>query len=71
MIKVEYVRDGLVEEFHEGYWVSAKTIKGFSPDNTHDTPYFLRGADRADLRADFAADTQIRVHDCLHRYSLH
>ena len=42
MLKVEYIRDGLIEESHEGVWVSAKPIKGFSPSNDHDTPYFLR-----------------------------
>ena len=42
MIKVEYIRDGLAEEVHTGVWVSAKPISGFSPDNDHDTPYFLR-----------------------------
>ncbi len=42
MLKVEYVRDGLIEELHTGVWVTAKPIKGFSPDNDHNTPYFLR-----------------------------
>ena len=42
MLKIEYVRDGLVEEVHTGIWVSAKPIKSFSPDNDHTTPYFLR-----------------------------
>ena len=42
MIKVEYVRDGLIEELHTGVWVSAKAIKGFSPDNDHTAPYFIR-----------------------------
>lgn len=58
MIKVEYVRDGLVEEFHEGYWVSAKPIKGFSPDNTHDTPYFLRSCAKP-LQATLLIDNKI------------
>ncbi len=42
MIKVEYIRDGLAEEVHTGVWVSAKPINGFSPDNDHAAPYFLR-----------------------------
>ena len=42
MLKIEYIRDGLIEEVHEGVWVSAKPIKGFSPDTDHKTPYFLR-----------------------------
>ena len=42
MLKVEYIRDGLIEEFHEGYWVSAKPIKGFKPDDGNSMPYFLR-----------------------------
>lgn len=59
MIKVEYVRDGLIEEFHEGYWVSAKPIKGFSPDNDHNTPYFLRSCAKplqATLLLDYGLD---------------
>ena len=31
MLKIEYIRDGLIEEVHEGVWVSAKPISGFSP----------------------------------------
>ena len=59
MIKVEYIRDGLVEESHEGYWVSAKPIKGFSPDNNHTTPYFLRSCAKplqATLLIDYGID---------------
>ena len=42
MIKVDYVRDGLIEESHEGFWVTAKQIKSFSLDTECSTPYFLR-----------------------------
>lgn len=60
MIKVEYVRDGLIEEIHEGYWVSAKPIKGFSPDNNHDTPYFLRSCAKP-LQASLLIDNDIKL----------
>jgi len=58
MLKVEYVRDGLVEEVHVGYWMSAKPIKGFSPDNDHDAPYFLRSCAKP-LQATLLLDNNI------------
>lgn len=58
MIKVEYVRDGLIEEEHDGFWVSAKPINGFSPDNDHDTPYFLRSCAKP-LQATLLVDNDI------------
>ena len=60
MIKIEYVRDGLVEEFHEGYWVTAKPIKGFNPDNNHNMPYFLRSCAKP-LQASLLIDNQINL----------
>ena len=60
MLKVEYVRDGLIEEEHEGVWVTAKPIKGFSPDNTHDTPYFLRSCAKP-LQASLLIDYGIEM----------
>ena len=59
MLKVEYVRDGLVEEVHTGVWVSAKPIKNFSPDNDHDSPYYLRSCAKplqASLLIDYGID---------------
>ena len=59
MLKVEYIRDGLVEEVHTGFWVTAKPIKGFTPDNTHDSPYFLRSCAKplqATLLIDYGID---------------
>ena len=58
MLKVEYVRDGLVEEVHVGVWVSAKPIKGFSPDNDHASPYFLRSCAKP-LQATLLIDNKI------------
>lgn len=58
MLKVEYVRDGLVEEVHVGYWVTAKPIKGFSPDNNHANPYFLRSCAKP-LQATLLIDNNI------------
>ena len=58
MLKVEYVRDGLIEEFHTGVWVSAKPIKNFTPDNNHDTPYFLRSCAKP-LQATLLIDNNI------------
>ena len=60
MIRVEYVRDGLIEESHEGYWVSARPIKGFSPDNNHGTPYFLRSCAKP-LQASLLIDNYINL----------
>ena len=59
MLKVEYIRDGLVEEVHEGVWVSAKPIPNFSPDNKHTQPYFLRSCAKplqASLLIDYGLD---------------
>ena len=59
MLKIEYVRDGLIEEVHEGVWVTAKPISGFSPDNTHNQPYFLRSCAKplqASLLIDYELD---------------
>ena len=58
MLKVEYVRDGLIEESHVGYWVTAKPIKGFTPDNDHKTPYFLRSCAKP-LQATLLIDNKI------------
>lgn len=58
MIKVDYVRDGLTEEVHIGVWISAKPIKGFSPDNNHTTPYFLRSCAKP-LQATLLIDNNI------------
>ncbi len=58
MLKVEYVRDGLVEEVHVGVWVSAKPIKGFSPDNDHDSPYFIRSCAKP-IQATLLIDNEI------------
>ncbi len=58
MIKVEYIRDGLVEEVHTGVWVSAKPIEGFSPDNSHNNPYFLRSCAKP-LQATLLLDNEI------------
>ena len=41
MIRVDYIRDGLTEESHEGVWNLAKPVAGFSADEEK-TPYFLR-----------------------------
>ena len=58
MLKIEYIRDGLIEELHEGVWVSAKPIKGFSPDVNHNTPYFLRSCAKP-LQATLLLDENI------------
>ena len=58
MLKVEYVRDGLVEEVHTGVWVSAKPIRGFTPDNDHTNPYFLRSCAKL-LQATLLIDNKI------------
>lgn len=58
MLKVEYIRDGLIEEKHTGVWVLAKPIEGFSPDNNHDTPYFLRSCAKP-LQASLLIDYNI------------
>ena len=58
MLKVEYVRDGLTEEVHVGYWVTANPIKGFSPDNNHYDPYFLRSCAKP-LQATLLIDNKI------------
>ena len=58
MIKVEYVRDGLVEEVHTGVWVTLKPIKGFNPDNKHYAPYFLRSCAKP-LQATLLVDNNI------------
>ena len=42
MLKIEYIRDGLVEESHIGVWAMAKPVKGFKPDNDVETPFYLR-----------------------------
>jgi len=42
MLKVDYIRDGLTEEFHEGVWVLAKPVKGFKPSVNHETLYYIR-----------------------------
>lgn len=58
MIKVEYIRDGLAEEVHVGVWVTAKPIKGFSPDNDHSSLYFLRSCAKP-LQATLLIDNKI------------
>ena len=59
MLRVDYVRDGLVEEFHEGLWVSAKPFDNFSPMDNTDAPYFLRSCAKplqATLLIDYGID---------------
>ena len=59
MIKVEYNRDGLIEEFHEGYCVSYSPIPGIVSDDTNLTPYFLRSCAKplqATLLIDYGID---------------
>ena len=58
MLKVEYVRDGLVEEAHLGVWVTAKPIKGFKPDDDHTNPYYLRSCAKP-LQATLLIDNNI------------
>jgi len=58
MLKVKYVRDGLIEEEHAGVWVTANPIKGFNPDNKHDIPYFLRSCAKP-LQASLLIDYDI------------
>ena len=58
MIKVDYVRDGLTEESHDGVWVTAKPIKGFSSDTEHFTPYYLRSCAKP-LQATLLVDNGI------------
>ena len=58
MLKVEYIRDGLTEEEHEGLWVSAKPIKGFSPTTHHETLYYLRSCAKP-LQATLLIDNDI------------
>ncbi len=60
MLKVEYVRDGLIEESHSGVWVLAKPVNGFSPDNTHTTPYFLRSCAKP-LQATLLIENKINL----------
>lgn len=60
MLKVEYVRDGLIEEFHEGLWVSAHPINGFSPDTETATPYYLRSCAKP-LQATLLLDNKIEL----------
>jgi len=58
MLKVEYIRDGLTEEEHEGLWVSAKPIKGFSPTTNHEALYYLRSCAKP-LQATLLIDNDI------------
>ena len=60
MLKVEYVRDGLIEESHSGVWVLAKPVNGFSPDNAHTTPYFLRSCAKP-LQATLLIENKINL----------
>ena len=59
MLRIEYVRDGLTEEFHEGYWVLANPVNGFTPDSNHNAPYYLRSCAKplqATLLIDYGID---------------
>ncbi len=58
MLRIEYVRDGLTEELHEGYWVLAKPLPGFNPDMEHNTPYYLRSCAKP-LQATLLVDNEI------------
>lgn len=58
MLKIEYIRDGLVEELHEGFWVSAKPIKGFSPTTDNNNPYFIRSCAKP-IQATLLIDEEI------------
>ena len=42
MIKIDFVRDGLIEESHEGVWAIYKPVKNFLPDTEREVPYYLR-----------------------------
>jgi len=57
MLKVDYIRDGLTEEFHTGEWVLAKPVKGFNPDNT-ETAYHLRSCAKP-LQATLLIDNKV------------
>ena len=59
MLKIEYIRDGLTEEFHEGYWVCAENVNGISPEDNLETPYYLRSCAKplqASLLIDYGID---------------
>ena len=59
MIRVDYIRDGLVEEFHEGYCVSLKPIDGIKSDADVNAPYFMRSCAKplqATLLIDYGID---------------
>ena len=58
MLKVEYIRDGLVEELHEGLWVTAKPVSSFSPELNHNKPYYLRSCAKP-LQATLLIDNEI------------
>ena len=59
MLKVDYIRDGLSEEFHTGLWVLAKPVKGFKPDES-DTPFYLRSCAKP-LQATLLVDNKINL----------
>ncbi len=58
MIKVDYIRDGLIEEFHEGYYVSLNPINGLKSDDKMTSPYFMRSCAKP-LQATLLADYDI------------
>jgi L-asparaginase II len=58
MIKVDYIRDGLIEEFHEGYYVSLNPINGLKSDDKMTSPYFMRSCAKP-LQATLLVDYDI------------
>jgi len=59
MLKIEYIRDGLIEELHTGEWALAKPIHGFKPDETS-TPYHIRSCAKP-LQATLLVDNKINL----------
>lgn len=59
MLKVEYNRDGLVEEVHVGVWAIYKPVAGISSGSGGDKPYYLRSCAKplqATLLLDYGID---------------
>ncbi len=57
MLRVEYIRDGLVEEFHAGEWSLAEPITGMNFDSTENL-YYLRSCAKP-LQATLLIDSNI------------
>lgn len=59
MLKVEYNRDGLAEEVHNGVWAIYKPVAGFPSGSNDDKPYYLRSCAKplqATLLLDYGID---------------